>query len=423
MSRRLLVAVVVGLLGLAAPALARADGTISGVVTDVAQTPIAGLCVVADEPGNQDFTAQTAADGSYAIDVPAGSYVVDFSACETNQNFVTQWYPNQADETSAQPISVAEGQTVSGIDAMMQPGGQISVQAVDADTGAPLTGGVIALWTPGADEADPTFPTSGDALEVAPSSGSIAFSDLPAGTYLVEAAGSEAGNEAHTWYPDVPDPAHSQLIQLGSGQTVNLTLPFFHGGAISGTVTGEGRAIPKAEVRASMKEPDGSVYSAGGANTLPNGQFTAPDIAPGRWTITASAGSRWVPQSRATQIVENGSQSSDFRLPRGPAVDDRIPVRLRRLHVARHRRTITITGRISERHRVAGRVTLSFGRLFPGRHTVRLTRFTSAGGRFRVTVHLPRGRRLLNPRLFVDITQNHAYAAGRFERRLPRPRR
>jgi hypothetical protein len=95
----------------------------------------------------------------------------------------------------------------------------------------------------------------------------------------------------------VPDPGHSQLIEVGSGQTVNLTLPFLHGGAISGTVTGEGRAIPKAEVRASMKEPDGSVYSTGGAGTLPNGQFTAPDIAPGRWTITASAGQRSVPQS------------------------------------------------------------------------------------------------------------------------------
>jgi hypothetical protein len=419
MSGRLLVAVVVCLLGLAAPALARADGTISGVVTDVAQTPIAGVCIAADEPGNQDFSAQTAADGSYAIDVPAGSYVVAFSACDTNQNFVTQWYPNQADESSAQPISVAEGQTVSGINAMMQPGGQISVQAVDADTGAPLTGGVIALWTPGAEEADPAFPADVDPLEVAPPSESIAFSDLPAGTYLVEAAGSEAGNEAHTWYPDVPDPAHSQLIEVGSGQTVNLTLPFFHGSAISGTVTGEGRAISKAEVRASMKEPDGSVYSAGGANTLPDGQFIAPDIAPGRWTITASARSRWVPQSRKTQIVENGSQALDFRLPHGPAVDDRIPVRLRRLKVARHGRAITITGWISERHRVAGRVTLSFGHLFPGRHTVRLTRFTSVRGRFRVTVHLPRGRRLVNPRLFVDIDETRAFGPRRFERRLP----
>jgi hypothetical protein len=420
MSRTLLVAVVVALVGLAAPALAQADGTISGVVTDVAQTPLASLCVAADEPGNQGFSAQTAADGSYALDVPAGSYVVEFSACETNQNFVNQWYPNQANAGSAEPISVAEGQTVPGINATMQPGGRISVQAVDADTGAPLTGATIALWTPGAEEADPTFPTDVGSLETSPSSGSIAFSGLPAGTYLVEAAGSDAGNEAYTWYPDAPDPAHSQLIGVEPGQTINLTLPFFHGGAITGTVTGEGRAIAKAEVRASIKEPDGSVYSAGGANTLPNGQFTAPNVAPGRWTITASAGRRWVPRSRGTQILENGSQALDFRLPHGPAVDDRIPVRVRRLHIARHGRTITITGRISERHRVAGRVTLSFGHLFPGRHTVRLTRFTSVRGRFRVTVHLPRGRRLVNPRLFVDIDETRTFGPRRFERRIPR---
>jgi Carboxypeptidase regulatory-like domain len=352
-------------------------------VTDVAQDPLSGVCV---DAGATETT--TAADGTYALSVPAGTYPVGFDACSTSQNLVAQSYPT--------PITVADGQTVPGIDAHMQAAVRSRCRR----------------WTPTPARPSTTRPS--------PCGVPAPRRRSPSGAYLVEAVGdSSTAQVARSWYPASPDPAHAQLVEVGTGQTVDLPLAIFHGATISGTVTGAGRALAGAQVAATIREPDGSVYAAGGALVEPDGQYTATGIAPGHWTITADAGRRWVPQARSVQTSEAGASSLDFRLPRGPAVDGRRPVGLRRLHLSRRGHTITVTGRISERRRAPGKVTISFGHLFPGRHTIRLARFTAARGRFAVTIRLPRGRRLVNPRLFVDIDENHAFAPARFERRLP----
>jgi hypothetical protein len=427
MSRRLLVAVVVCLLGLAAPALARAFGTISGTASDASGDPLSGVCVTAlPQQGNQiPVNAETGVDGTYSIDVLAGTYEVQFQGCSTNADFAEQWYPGQPTQQTGEPLVVSDGQTIPDVDARLQPGGQIIVQAVDADTGAPVDGDGIELDTPGSTESDPLDVTF-SAAAASYGRGPVAFTGLSTGTYLLQVEGGLENGRAESWYPNVPDPGHSELIQVTGGQTTTLTQPLsvFHGGAINGTVTGSGRALADASVQVDMTEPDGSVYFGGEASTEPNGQYTASAIAPGTWTINATAGNRRVPQARTAAVTENGDSVLDFSLARGrdtlaPHVLSDIHRLIHRLRIVRRGRTLTITGLISDRQRVRGNVTVSFGRLLPGRHTLTLGRFTVVGNHFRVRVALPRHRELLNPRLFIHIASDGRFKRGVAERRLP----
>jgi hypothetical protein len=422
MSRRLLVAVVVALLGLAAPALAQAFGTISGTVTDASGNPLSGVCATASPqqgnlmPGN----AETGADGSYSIDVLAGTYEVQFQSCTTNADFAEQWYPGQPTQETAQPLVVSDGQTIPDVDARLQPGSQLIVQAVDADTGDPVNGDGIELDAPGATESDPSDVASSVPAE---GTGPVAFTGLSTGTYLLQVEGGLENGRAESWYPNVPDPGHSELIQVTAGQTTTLTQPLsvFHGGAISGTVTGSGKALPDASVQAEMTEPDGSIYVGGEAPTAPNGQYTASAIAPGTWTVDATAGSRRVPETRSAAVTENGDSVLDFSLARGrDTLAPHILADIHRLQIVRRGRSLTISGLISDQRRVRGNVTVSFGRLLPGRHTLRLGRFTAVGGHFRVRVALPRHRKLLHPRLFIHIASDGRFERGIAERRIPR---
>jgi hypothetical protein len=422
MSRRLFVAVVVGLLGLAAPALAQAFGTISGTVTDASGNPLSGVCATAwPQQGNQmPVNTQTGADGSYAIDVLAGTYEVQFQGCNTNSDFAEQWYPGQPTQGTGEPLVVSDGQTSPDVDARLQPGGQIIVQAVDADSGAPVDGDGIELDTPGSTESDPfdvTFSVGEDGT------GPVGFTGLPTGTYLLHVEGDLETGRAASWYPNVPDPGHSELIQVTAGQTTTLTQPLsvFHGGAISGTVTGSGRALPDASVQAEMTEPDESIYVGGEAPTAPNGQYTATAIAPGTWTVEATAGKRRVPQTRTAAVTEDGDSVLDFSLARGrDTLAPHILADIHRLRIVRRGRTLTISGLISEQRRVRGDVTVSFGRLLAGRHTLMLARFSAVGGHFKVRVALPRHRKLPNPRLFIHFASDGRFKRGVAERRIPR---
>jgi hypothetical protein len=118
-------------------------GQITGIVTDsVTHAPVAGICALAlDSNGNNVIMASTDATGAYTIpDLQTGPYRVEFySQCGT-MNYVTQYYNGKATLASADPVSVTVGSTISGIDAKMAHGGEITGTATDRTTGAAIWG-------------------------------------------------------------------------------------------------------------------------------------------------------------------------------------------------------------------------------------------------------------------------------------------
>ena len=102
----------------------RPGGVISGTVTSAASgSGSAGLCVDAQEIGGNGYGGEgvTAADGTYSVaSLPTGSYAVGFGPCGDPGGYTVQWYNDQANESSADPVSVTVGTTTGPIDAAMQ---------------------------------------------------------------------------------------------------------------------------------------------------------------------------------------------------------------------------------------------------------------------------------------------------------------
>ncbi|MFA9272204.1 MAG: carboxypeptidase regulatory-like domain-containing protein, partial [Baekduiaceae bacterium] len=89
--------------------------TISGRVTTAAGTPLAGACASA-ATGGSSWGAQTNALGQYSLTrLPAAVYTVQFSGCSAG-SYVAEWWDDKPSRTTADPITLGEGATRTGID-------------------------------------------------------------------------------------------------------------------------------------------------------------------------------------------------------------------------------------------------------------------------------------------------------------------
>jgi hypothetical protein len=132
------------------PSLARADGTgkITGTVTDAGtgdQLEAIGVC--ARLIGTGGASCVTTGDGiggepgKYEIGALAGgSYEVEFFQGSFENTYLVQFWDDKESQAEAEPVSVIEGQTTSGIDAAMHEGGKISGTVTAALDGAPIAG-------------------------------------------------------------------------------------------------------------------------------------------------------------------------------------------------------------------------------------------------------------------------------------------
>ncbi len=112
------------------PALGGAGSQISGKVTSAAtETAIAGIevCAWGAEETLLPPCAITGADGEYTISgLEPGTYIVEFDgSVETKLGYARQYYNDETSESKANPVEVGEA-PVSGINAALQPGGEVT---------------------------------------------------------------------------------------------------------------------------------------------------------------------------------------------------------------------------------------------------------------------------------------------------------
>ena len=222
-------------------------GTINGTVTDTSTgSPIAGANV-STQPATT--TTTTDAQGTYSIsNVAPGSYTVIASA----SGYIT----GNASAT------VTGGQTATA-NLALQPSpttGTISGTVTDESTGTPIAGASVSTQP-----ATTTATTD--------TQGNYAISDADEGSYTVTASASG--------YFDESD---NVTVTAGQTTTCNLALePKPTTGTISGTVTEEGTGTPIA----------GASVSTQPATTIAisdtQGNYKIDDVAPGSYTLTASA--------------------------------------------------------------------------------------------------------------------------------------
>jgi hypothetical protein len=121
--------------------------TISGTVTAAATgLPVAEVEVCAESYEGFGRCEGTSASGRYTIEgLPAGEYYVYFYPEETGLDVVGQSYPGRSFSEEPAAFFVAPKQNVTGIDAALQPGGQILGTVRSAENGSPLAGVEVCL--------------------------------------------------------------------------------------------------------------------------------------------------------------------------------------------------------------------------------------------------------------------------------------
>lgn len=261
-------------------------GSISGTVMGDGSPVGAGVAVVAyDEYGNWIAGDETDADGAYRITtLQAGAYRVLFDANGYNStngtSFLSQYYDGVRDWDSATPVSVELATDTSNIDADLPLGGTIT-GSVTGD-GTPLEEGVeVQVYdAQTGDYAGAGYVGAGGAYIV---------NGLYAGDYLVffepGSYNSDFGADLlGEWYDDARYQADATPVTVAQSQeTSGINADLASGGAITGTVTGDGGPL--------ADDVDVNVYDSatgdwiGSAWTRGDGTYSISPLYPGEYTL------------------------------------------------------------------------------------------------------------------------------------------
>ena len=247
-------------------------GYVSGVVTDAAGVPLAGVSVTFRISGLTS-SVSTNASGAYgSVAIPAGVYSVTTS---NSQGYV--------DKTYDTPVVVSADQSTTGVDFTLERGG-IIIGTVTDTTGAPLKGVLLDIY--GAD----LELVGGAATD---SSGTYKSIALPTGDYRVRV--SYSPGYVGKLYGNVD--CSGGACDLASGTPVRVAAPnqtngidfiLEHSGAISGTVT-DASGAPLSGVTVTVYAANHNNVASGTTNAA--GAYTADTGGTGTYYVVASSGS------------------------------------------------------------------------------------------------------------------------------------
>lgn len=259
----------------------QAAGQISGTVTDASSdAALSGVQVtVYDANGAAAGTAQTAADGSYAVPgLPAGSYTVDFDG-STIGNYQGQYANNESSSATADPVNVAAGQSATNVNAALQTGGLISGTVTDAATQQPLQGVTVTLYDSSGD-SQMSVTTNGN--------GHYELSGIPPGSYTV---GFDFAS--HGYLPQFANRetsmAQADTITVGAGKSITGVDAAMQAGAqISGTITDATTGAALSDARATVYDSSGA--AVGTAETDATGAYTVLGLRAGSYRVGFDGG-------------------------------------------------------------------------------------------------------------------------------------
>ncbi|MGZ6711199.1 MAG: carboxypeptidase regulatory-like domain-containing protein [Solirubrobacteraceae bacterium] len=251
----------------------RPGGQITGTVTDaVTGSPVANECVGAFAGTSVVGSATTDASGHYAVmGLAAGSYTIGFQTCGGG-NYLPQYYNNKPSPATADPVTVTAGATTSGVDAALQPAGQISGTVTNAVTGAPVANECVSA----------SSTNNGSGFATTDALGHYTLSRLAAGSYTVGFQTCGGGNYLPQYYNGKPSPATADPVTVTAGSTTSgIDAALQPGGRITGTVTDAVTGSPVANECVSASGQN----SSAGALTDASGHYTLTGLGTGDYTV------------------------------------------------------------------------------------------------------------------------------------------
>jgi hypothetical protein len=252
---------------------------IQGTVTDASNgKPLSGVKVAVESSSGQLLEeASTGTDGTYdAQNLYPGSYTVELDP-PSGENYLTQYYNGASSTSNATAVTVSVGANVTGIDAALQAGGQISGTVTSEVSAAALSNVGVYIYD-----------SSGSYVEVAytDSSGDYTASALPTGSYVVEFYG--VSPYYTQYYNGQSSYGSANPVSVTAGKdTVEIDAAMSSGGQVTGTVTSSATSQPIANAAVIAEYPNGGY--AGEAQTNSSGVYTIGGLATGDYTIQFSA--------------------------------------------------------------------------------------------------------------------------------------
>lgn len=266
----------IGLALLTGPASA-ASGSISGTVTDTSDVGIPGIYVCAQDPelqaplGRCDFTD---IDGNYTIeDLFPWEYTVWFRDESQILNYVSEFHDDKPTREQGDRVVVGDG-PVTGIDADLETGGQISGTVTDVATESPIAGILVC--------AESVSPAEVTYCDMTDSEGKYAVNSLPTGSYRVEFSVTRSPNYITQYYDGKSLWPEAKAVSVSAGSvTPGINAAMEEGIQITGTLfEAGGSTVPwvqicaldsgaEERVRCTSSELDGTYSIAG----LPLGTY------------------------------------------------------------------------------------------------------------------------------------------------------
>lgn len=285
-------ALVLGLFA-ATPAVALANGTVAGVVTNASGVPIEDVRVsvaqVIQEPGGDYHygtvvSRWTGADGAYQVPIAPGEYRVYLNADETGVGYVNSWYDHVYSPLDATPIQVTSGTTTPLSPSLSLPG-RVGGTVTGRQSLDPSSGGVTLYQA-----------TTGRVLvtgTVNPTTGTWGFTNVQAGTYRVafNRVSGFASSAAQYWNAKAEGVgfAGADVITIASGeQRTGINGALVPGGHLTGRVV-DNSGGPLSGCTVQAWTPDDHLVTRVG-RTSATGAFDITGLATGDYRVRVLAG-------------------------------------------------------------------------------------------------------------------------------------
>lgn len=254
-------------------------GTVSlstGPLTQPATVALVGQGSVVNSPGDL-FGIPTAADGTFTLTgLKSGNYTLYFAG-PNGANVAPQYYGGVESPADATYFAVTAGQTVTGKDAVLEPGSSISGTVTGPD-GSPLAFAPVGALSP----TDGVIASTSTA-----SDGSYTLSGLAAGSTTLQFYPPFADDLLPQWWSGASTEAGAQYFDVPAAtQLTGYDASLATGSSISGTIKDDsGNPIPYATANA-LKA--GEVYPVSGFADA-SGNYTIPGLTAGDYTVSFDA--------------------------------------------------------------------------------------------------------------------------------------
>jgi protocatechuate 3,4-dioxygenase beta subunit len=274
-------------------------------------------------------TTSTDLDGRYEIkELRAARYRVSV----TRGGFLPLEYGQRRPGELGRPIQIADGQTVEKIDFALPRMSVITGRVTD-ETGEPIEGVSIYAMRMLFFEGSRRFVPASSSSDRTDDSGEYRISRLPPGSYAVMASTRETwrvmenGKETvlgymPTYFPGVAAPGEARRVNLAVGQEtrgIDFSLVPGRTAKISGiALDSQRRPFTRVSLGIDVRGLGFGSFSAGPDVTVaPDGTFTANNVPPGEYTLSASRMAddpHGEPEVAITRLVVEGTDIEGITL-------------------------------------------------------------------------------------------------------------